>query len=533
MSEYSRGKGYYVFGASKENVISIDNSQLIGDMVSVYGGSVAVSNQSLIQSDNSMGTSSSIQASAGELTFRDSKIRTPGFSFWSPRVTIDNSDIQLEDHLFISDSIKVDEIATPKTSHISLNRTNLQVVGRQTGSGNIYMYGDTITAKDSEISASGTSYMDANDTITLDNTKLSADYGVYIAGGKVDMINSSVNSSRSDASPLVIMAAELKADDDPFSGTHQMGGVEHNVTLTNTTVESGNDIWIGGGKVTLDDTIVTSGDSAVITAVESTSYAVEDTSYDDNVGNRRWDSEWTGTTGTGSKVGIKGGSSVSAVNQLAIGGREIEISDASTVSVGAANGLSVKTGERGTMKDYVITAEGAPGEIAVSTDSKLLQNGADVTDAIATRRFVPMSGPTPIPGPTPTPTPMAGETMAENVAIGKAAMKKIFENNTTLETLRNATRDWVGNINRASIPDTAKSGQITGAILSILNDSALADAEKVSLQRMIVDEFRQTANAKTETNNTVVSATGAARPAPELRPGGRSENEDDSPVTFG
>ena len=252
---------------------------------------------------------------------------------------------------------------------------------------------------------------------------------------------------------------------------------------------------------------------------------------------------FSGSTSAGNTVSMIGGSTVSAANKLAIGGREVSVTDKSTVSVGAENGLSVKAGEKGTMKDYVITVEGASGEIAVSTDSALLQNGADIADAIATSRPTPTPAPDPTPTPTPNPDPAptpeipTARTVAENVENGKTAMSTVLANNATVETRKSGVKMLIESINQSTASGAVKSAKISGVFLAILDDKSLTDAEKVSLQREIVQTFHPTQIANAEANNTIDNASqaGASAAAGDTQPKNteRTVPEEEMPIVKG
>ncbi len=308
---------------------------------------------------------------------------------------------------------------TPRENVISLNKTNLRVLGREVdGSGNVVFTGNTFEAKDSTVSTSGTAGIYADSAITLDNTNLNADYGMYLTGGKVDIAHSRLTSPVDNymGDGIAIKGEETNVHNTKSTG--QMGG--HSVTLTDTTVESGKDIVIEAGKVALDSSSLNSHDDTVILAAERITGSMKTTK--------------TITTGADSAVEMKGGSTVSTDQRMVIGGREVSVTEGSTVSAGTR--LSVGAGTAGTIQDYVITMAGTPRKISVSTDSKLLQNDADVTDTIATNRIGPTptpgpgSTPTPSPDPAPTPEIPTAKTLAENVKNGRTAMSAVLANNS-------------------------------------------------------------------------------------------------------
>lgn len=477
---------------SAGNTISIDNSKLAAGQIKIDGGTIAVSNHSDIEmagEDPYLGDVS-LTASAGDLSIRDSNMRARYANFQSPRVTLDNADIQLDDGIGISDvlgSTTLDpRTETSQTNLISFNKTNLHVLGREVGgSGNVIFTGKTFEAKDSTVSTSGTAGIYADSAITLNNTNLNADYGMYLTGGKVDIANSRLTSPIDNfrSSGLAIKAEETNVSK-PDS-TNKMGG--HSLTLTNTTVDSGKDITIEAGKVVLDGTTVKSGEDTRILAAESMTGSMSTTK--------------TITTAADSAVEIKGGSTVSANQRMVIGGREVSVTGGSTVSAGTQ--LSVGAGTAGTIQDYVITMTGTPGKISVSTDSKLLQNGADVTDSIATNRIGPTPTPTPNPNPAPTPEIPTAKTLAENVENGRTAMSAVLANNITVEARKSGAKMLIESINRSDASGAVKSAKTTGVLLAILEDESLTDTEKVSLQREIVQTFHPTQIANAETNHTI------------------------------
>ncbi|MBR1884904.1 MAG: hypothetical protein IJ812_00710, partial [Schwartzia sp.] len=148
----------------------------------------------------------------------------------------------------------------------------------------------------------------------------------------------------------------------------------------------------------------------------------------------------------------------------------------------------------------------------------------------------PTPTPTPIPGPTPTPTPAPAETVAENVANGKAAMESVLVTNTTAAARQSATQKLVKAIDQSSASATAKSGQITGVILAIMNDGTMSDAEKISLQQEVVNEFTPASAAKANKDNALTSAAQSANAAPrttaaQAEAAAPSEESEESPVT--
>ena len=127
--------------------------------------------------------------------------------------------------------------------------------------------GKTFEAKDSTISSAGTAEIYADSAIALDNTNLNADYGMYLTGGKVDIAHSRLTSPVDNymGEGIAIKGEETNVHNTKSTG--QMGG--HSLTLTDTTVESGEDIVIEAGKVALDGSTMKSHEETVILAAES------------------------------------------------------------------------------------------------------------------------------------------------------------------------------------------------------------------------------------------------------------------------
>lgn len=485
---------------SAGNTISIDNSKLAAGQIQIDGGTIAVSNHSDIET-----TQVSLTASAGELSIRDSNMRAGYARFRSPRgVTLDNADIQLDSGIQISDlSDEFDSrTETLRTNLISFNKTNLHVGSTSDKSRSVLFCGKTFEAMDSTISSSGTAEIYADSAITLNNTNLNADYGMYLTGGKVDIAHSRVTSPVDNYMGDGITIKGEETNVAKPSSTGQMGG--HSVTLTDTTVESGKDIVIEAGKVALDGSALNSHDDSRILAAERITGSMKTTK--------------TVTTRADSTVEMKGGSTVSANQRLVIGGREVSVTGGSTVSAGTQ--LSVGAGTAGTIQDYVITMTGTPGKISVSTDSKLLQNGADVTDSIATNRIGPTPTPTPNPNPAPTPEIPTAKTLAENVENGRTAMSAVLANNITVEARKSGAKMLIKSINRSDASGAVKSAKTTGVLLAILEDESLTDTEKVSLQREIVQTFHPTQIANAEANHTIdtTAQTGASAAAGDNQP---------------
>lgn len=491
---------------SAENTISIDNSKLAAGQIQIDGGTIAVSNHSDIETaggDPHVG-GVALTASAGELSVRDSNMRAGEARFRSPRVTLDNADIQLGGGIQISDvSDALDPRAeTSRTNLISFNKTNLHVGSTSQKSRYITFCGKTFEATDSTISSAGTAGIYADSAIALDHTNLNADYGMYLTGGKVDIAHSRLTSPVGNDMGEGIAIKGEETNVSKLDSTGQMGG--HSLTLTDTTVESGKDIVIEAGKVALDGSALNSRDDTRILAAERITGSTKTIK--------------TITTGAGSTVEIKGGSTVSADERMVIGGREVSVTEGSTVSAGTR--LSVGAGTAGTIQDYVINMTGTPRKISVSTDSKFLQNGADVTDTIATNRIGPTPTPTPNPDPAPTPEIPTAKTLAENVENGRTAMSAVLANNATAEARQNGAKMLIESINQSTTSGAVKSAKTTGVLLAILEDESLTDAEKVSLQRAIVQIFHPTQIANAEANHTIdtTAQTGASAAAGDSQP---------------
>ncbi|MBR1636176.1 MAG: hypothetical protein IJ682_14120, partial [Lachnospiraceae bacterium] len=144
-------------------------------------------------------------------------------------------------------------------------------------------------------------------------------------------------------------------------------------------------------------------------------------------------------------------------------------------------------------------ATGTQGTISVSTDSKILQNGVDVTDKFATTR--------PAPSPSADPAIPIGADDRENIANGRAVMNEVLASATSREALTDATRELVKSINNGSGDNRAKAAQVSGVLLAIQENKNLSDSEKVSLQREVSNTFAPTLNANTTGNNTTGSTT--------------------------
>lgn len=335
------------------------------------------------------------------------------------------------------------------------------------------------------------------DNMTIEDVKTAS-----IIGGKVDLKNSAITAKgeNGDAASfsghdLVIFAGTSVGPHDEEHDALEVLEAEagNTVTLTNTSVTveplatSDQVIDIAGGKVTLD--------GATLKGIGDGKHSVDVRAVTKSEGN--WDDGLTYTATPENTVEIKGGSELSSKSSV-INGGEVSVTEASTVSASTPDKMLVFGGDSVTLT-YGAATVGKAGTTLVSKDSKLVNNGVDVTDKFATTRGDE-------PQPQPEPEPKFDEDVQKNIDNGAEKMGKVLTDNNTPETRQKATQELVGSINQAAATDTQKAAQITGVMKAIREDESLSDAEKIALQNEVVSEFEPTKQAKAEADNTVTSA---------------------------
>ena len=209
-----------------------------------------------------------------------------------------------------------------------------------------------------------------------------------------------------------------------------------------------------------------------------------------------------GTTEAGNTVSIANSAITSKGERLEIVGNSITVNKESTIS--GPDKTALVASDSFVFDDgstNLPVAKGSQGIVSVSTDSKILQNGVDVTDKFATVR------PAPAPSPSVDPTIPTGADDQENIASGRAVMNEVLASATSREALTDATRELVKSINNGSGDNRAKAAQVSGVLLAIQENKNLSDSEKVSLQREVSNTFAPTLNANTTGNNTTGSTT--------------------------
>lgn len=367
-----------------------------------------------------------------------------------------------------------------------------------------------------------------DNAIKVNHVNIVADDTLSIVGGKVDIVDSTISYTAKEElgdeylqmniAALSSISETATWDSAPDGGsvnhyqnTYVLGDASHSVTVANTTLDSQNNIWILGGQVTLDGVNAKGKNNVVVTAVHDATNTYDMTyniHYDEAT--QQYETTetstprvWTGNAAADNTVTVSGGSNIDAGKTAVVAGSNVTVTEQSTVSAG--KNIFVKAGASGTMTESGysevrkpgddrfslyearrqitdVTITGTPGEIKVSTDSKLLKNGVDVTDQYATNR--PVSS---------TISPIIPPEDAAEVASGRTVMNAIFAKATSAEEIQELTRKLVQSINdEFAATDRAKTAKTAGVILAIWENTKLNETEKKALEQEVIQTFTPT-----------------------------------------
>lgn len=204
------------------------------------------------------------------------------------------------------------------------------------------------------------------------------------------------------------------------------------------------------------------------------------------------------------RISLSNNSSLNGRFEVTLISGTISVANNSTINTTGDN-LFVVASTAATKKmfsgyDYEYSATGAPGIIAVSEDSKIIQKGVDVTNKIATTRVVPDED------PDPSDVIPIGKDDKENIANGKTAMESVFAKANNKEALITATRELIQGVNKEAVTNRAKAAQVSGILLAIQENKTLSNKEKIALQNEVSQTFTPTQTANSEGNSTTDSA---------------------------
>ena len=337
--------------------------------------------------------------------------------------------------------------------------------------------------------------MTPNNTVTANTLKISDAKTASILGGKVDLTVADIGikntENKNDTWIAALPGATVNYSDGStspsFAGASGQSSA-YALTAKDTQIKletSGDNdpgITLAGGTVDLNHVQVdlTGGNDNAIAILAANG---------------------EGRTEAGNTVSIANSAITSKGERLEIVGNSITVDKESTISGPDKMALVASDNFVFDGNTNLPVATGTQGTISVSTDSKILQNGVDVTDKFATVR------PAPAPSPSVDPTIPNGADDQENIASGRTVMNEVLASATSREALTDATRELVKSINNGSGDNRAKAAQVSGVLLAIQENKNLSDSEKVSLQREVSNTFAPTLNANTTGNNTTGSTT--------------------------
>lgn len=332
----------------------------------------------------------------------------------------------------------------------------------------------------------------ADNTITANNLTVNDTASAQFMGGNVDMKNSSINitnNTTGNGKYTRIWAGESWIDGNESQDAVSLGDASHAVNLTNSKIASNTNlpdksigISVIGGKVTLDNTQVQ------LDAVKDSE--VQIFAFKQQNDNGALVSE------AGNDILVTNGSNVVSSDHVVMFGNTLSVTDNSEINAGGDSGFIA-----GNEIQYPLNGDGgpklvgAPNEITISKDSRIIVKGVDISDLLDPTRS---SSDGSDGGPS---TDGLDKPTLQNLKLGYAEMNNIFAEATSPEALVIATRDLVQRINDGPTDSRAQAAQVSGVLFAIFRNNALSETEKVALQREVAQSFYPTQVAITTANN--------------------------------
>ena len=343
---------------------------------------------------------------------------------------------------------------------------------------------------------------------------------------------------------------------------------ENTVSAKDAVINTVDDTWLVGGKVTVKDSKLTSGEEVVLVAVQkadlekhtgaaTAANTVRMENVEANVKGLTTISGKTDLTGTkiaaGKEVSFLIGNevngdktSVTKDNVLTL--RKTTI-NAPVAELGAAG---VEAYEYSTvaasneLKALSVThTDGSAGVYLRDADSHIRANGEDASVfKVVNTKPEPKPEPQPQPQPKPeqpkpeqpkpVPTPELSKDDKANMASGKQAVEEALSKNASQENRIAALTHVVADLN-AKASRRQSTGVVVGIVQEVATSAALSDGEKVALVERVLSAYAPVQEAKAEQDNTATNTLDEAVDAAanvSVAPVYPDETEAEDVVTF-
>ena len=531
-----------------------------GEQLSLGGGVVTVKNSKAKVDTLSVEALSSYKGKGDGVlletkTATDRTVSVAGSTFDAAKVTVYGGKVTVDEKTKFNggDSQKDFEIVAGSIDHEQNRYTTVQ-------GNDIAFHGDISGYKDTE------------------------DHPIMFLGNTVNLDHASIiNAGR-----LNVAAANEMVQSE-HEVTHK-ATTENTVSAKDAVINTVDDTWLVGGKVTVKDSKLTSGEEVVLVAVQkadlekhtgaaTAANTVRMENVEANVKGLTTISGKTDLTGTkiaaGKEVSFLIGNevngdkiSVTKDNVLTLRRTTINapVAELGAAGVEAYEGSTVDASQD--LKELAVTrTDGSAGVYLRDADSHIRENGkeASVFKVVNTK-------PEPLPEqpkpeqpkpeqpkpeqpkpeqpkpeqpkpeqpkpeqPKPVPTPELSKTAKENIAAGENMVKEAFAKNETQENRARVLVEAVAKLNEKAKSSPIETAYVVkGAVDQIATDTTLTREDKTVLQCAVLEAYAPTQEAKTVQDNTATNTLDEAVSAAanvSVAPVYPDETEAEDVVTF-
>ena len=504
-----------------------------GEQLSLGGGIVSVKNSSAKVDTLSIEALSSYKGKGDGVlietkTTPDRTVNVAGSTFDAEKVTVYGGKVAVDEKTKFNggDSQRDFEIVAGSIDHEQNRYTTVK-------GNDIAFHGDISGYKDTE------------------------DHPIMFLGNTVNLDHASIiNAGR-----LNVAAANEMVQSE-HEVTHK-ATTENTVSAKDAVINTVDDTWLVGGKVTVKDSKLTSGEEVVLVAVQkadlekhtgaaTAANTVRMENVEANVKGLTTISGKTDLTGTkiaaGKEVSFLIGNevngdkvSVTKDNMLTLRRTTINapVAELGAAGVEAYEGSTVDASQD--LKELAVTrTDGSAGVYQRDAGSHIRQNGeeASVFKVVNTKpepKPEPQPQPQPKPEPPkPVPTPELSKDDKANMASGKQAVEEALSKNASQENRIAALTHVVADLN-AKASRRQSAGVVVGIVQEVATSAALSDGEKVALVESVLNAYAPVQEAKAEQDNTATNTLDEAVDAAanvSVAPVYPDETEAEDVVTF-
>ena len=511
-----------------------------GEQLSLGGGVVTVKNSKAKVDTLSVEALSSYKGKGDGVlletkTATDRTVSVAGSTFDAAKVTVYGGKVTVDEKTKFNggDSQKDFEIVAGSIDHEQNRYTTVQ-------GNDIAFHGDISGYKDTE------------------------DHPIMFLGNTVNLDHASIiNAGR-----LNVAAANEMVQSE-HEVTHK-ATTENTVSAKDAVINTVDDTWLVGGKVTVKDSKLTSGEEVVLVAVQkadlekhtgaaTAANTVRMENVEANVKGLTTISGKTDLTGTkiaaGKEVSFLIGNevngdkiSVTKDNVLTLRKTTINapVAELGAAGVEAYEGSTVDASQD--LKELAVTRkDGSAGVYQRDAGSHIRENGKEASVfKVVNTKPEPKPEPQPKPEqpkpeqpkpepPKPVPTPELSKDDKANMASGKQAVEEALSKNASQENRIAALTHVVADLN-AKASRRQSAGVVVGIVQEVATSAALSDGEKVALVERVLSAYAPVQEAKAEQDNTATNTLDEAVDAAanvSVAPVYPDETEAEDVVTFG